>query len=209
MTPKRNTAKTIYDVGFLRQSTVDAEAFVRDDLGFSLSEGVDSAIYNGSGVAPIPEGIIPQLGVGQETAWDATKAWAKIVAMETAVESANALAGSLRYVTTPGIKGLLKTTPRLANTIALPIWGDDNAMNGYPALSSTNVPKNLGTNTDEHALLFGDFSQVILGEWGALEIIVDPYTRADYGEYVINAHLLADIAIRHIEAFNLMTGIKP
>jgi hypothetical protein len=129
--------------------------------------------------------------------------------METAVESANALAGSLRYVTTPGIKGLLKTTPRLANTIALPIWGDDSTMNGYPAVSSTNVPKALGVGTDEHALLFGDFSQVILGEWGALEIIVDPYTRADYGEYVVNAHLLADIAIRHIEAFNLMTGIKP
>ena len=49
MSPKRNTAASRYDVNFLRQSTIDAEAFVREDLGIALALGVDSAIFNGSG----------------------------------------------------------------------------------------------------------------------------------------------------------------
>lgn len=207
MTPKRNTAASRYDVNFLRQSTLDAEAFVREDLGIALALGVDYAIFNGSGTAPVPKGVIPNLGSGQKTAYNSSTIYANIVAMQTALANANALKGSLAYVGTPAIRGLLKQTPKMANTIAEPIWKGDMC-DDFPGYASTNLPTNLGAGSPpaDHAFLFGDWSQVVLGEWGAVEIIVDPYTAANKGEYVVNAHLLADIAIRHVEAFNLLTG---
>ena len=92
---------------------------------------------------------------------------------------------------------------------AAPIWAS-NQRNpdglevgplGYMAGVTNQVPKNLGAGTNLHAALFGDFSQLIIADYGASELIVDPYTQAGAGVYVVTERVLMDIEIRHISAF--------
>ncbi len=120
----------------------------------------------------------------------------------------------MSLVTTPEVRNSLKCTPFLGNTTGVPIWqqtgsGADlqGVVNGYRSFVTNQLPKNLGAGTNEHALLFGDFSQAILGLWDGVEVIVDPYTRAKFGEYVVVARQLYDIAVRQPKGFVKLTGI--
>jgi len=86
------------------------------------------------------------------------------------------------YVTTPTLKGFLKKTPEYG-TDRKPIWESDE-VNGYPAYGVSHA------NADK--IVFADFSHMAVGEWGGIEIVVDPYTRAKQGEIVLTAIGLYD-----------------
>ena len=95
--------------------------------------------------------------------------FADIAAMEASLAYSNI--GGVNFVTTPANRATLKTTAKMTNQA--PIWGDDNTVLGYPAFA---VP---AANTT--MMYMGDFSKCAVGQWGALEIVVDPYTDAKKG----------------------------
>ena len=56
-------------------------------------------------------------------------------------------------------------------------------------------------------MLFGDFSQLITGLWGGLDIMIDPYTNADSGGIVIRAFQSVDVGVRYAQSFSATTNI--
>lgn len=50
-------------------------------------------------------------------------------------------------------------------------------------------------------VVYGAWSEMWLGFFGALEIVIDPYTRARYGEIVMTVNRLADAIVRNSAAF--------
>jgi len=95
--------------------------------------------------------------------------FAAIAAMEASLAYSNI--GGVNFVTTPANRATLKVTAKMSNQA--PIWGDDNTVLGYPAFA---VPAANST-----MMYMGDFSKCAVGQWGALEIVVDPYTDAKKG----------------------------
>ena len=71
------------------------------------------------------------------------------------------------------------------------------------------MPNDPGAGTDRHALIFGDFSQLIFATWAAMDLIVDEYSEAAAGNLRIAAHLFADVALRHGAAFGALDNIDP
>ena len=71
---------------------------------------------------------------------------------------------------------------------------------------SNNVPSNLtkGSGTDLSALIYGNFADLLIGLYGTLEILVDPYTDFAKGTTGIRALQSIDIAVRHAESFAAM-----
>jgi hypothetical protein len=100
---------------------------------------------------------------------DAGITYASIATMEASLAYANI--GTVKYVTTPANKATLKTTAKMTNQA--PIWGDDNTVLGYPAFG---VPAANSTQ-----MYMGDFSKAVIGQWGGIEVVVDPYTSAATG----------------------------
>ena len=84
-----------------------------------------------------------------------------------------------------------------------PIW-DGGEMNGYRAEVSNVVPKTLtkGASTTCHAILFGVWSQLYLGYWGAYELVVDPYSKKKQGLIEVTSHQIVGVAVRHPESFS-------
>jgi hypothetical protein len=58
-----------------------------------------------------------------------------------------------------------------------------------------------------HTAIFGDWSQLILADWGVVEVIYDPYTQAGNGADVLTMRSLHDVGIRHIAAFVAATKV--
>lgn len=105
--------------------------------------------------------------------------YSDLVNMEASIGGLNIGAGA--YVTTPAVKAYLKRNTE--STYGDNIWMD-NEVNGYPAYG---VPA-----ANANKIYFGDFSKMAVGQWGGIEIIVDPYTKAKQGEIVLTAVALVD-----------------
>lgn len=213
MTPKTVGAFTDISRKLLLQSSVDVEAFVRRDLATVLALELDRAAINGSGASNEPRGILNVTGIGDVPGGTngAAPTWAHVVNLETEVAIDNADIGALAYFTNAKVRGKLKQTEKAANTAQF-IWELMQAdpgfglLNGYRAGVSNQVPSNLtkGTGTNLSAILFGNWADLIIGEWGAVDVLVDPYTGGAAGTVRVRLLQDADINVRHPESFSAM-----
>jgi HK97 family phage major capsid protein/HK97 family phage prohead protease len=223
LSPKTVMALQKYSRQLLAQSTVDIEALVRYDIAAQIAIAIDAAVINGSGASNQPLGILGQSGLDVVAFGTngAQPTFGNILQMETDVATANADIGSLAYATTPGIRGRLKQTAVLSNTIGMPVWTSDKRvegglqmgeMNGYPAMASNQIPSNLTKGTSSgicHAIIFGDWSSVLIGEWNALEILPDPYTLGGQAMVRVFAWDMCDTNVRYVSAFSVSKDALP
>lgn len=189
---------------FIKQSSFDAEAFVRADLAAVIARALDTAVFNGSGVGAEPLGILQNADVAT-VAIDTNggaPTFGKIVELETTVAAADADLGSLAYVTNAKGRGVLKTTTKETGEPVY-LWRDDNTLNGYRAYATNLLPSDLtkGTGEDLSPLLYGNWGDVIIGMWGGLDLLVDPYTGGTAGNVRVIVHQDVDVALRHAESF--------
>jgi len=210
LSPNTVGAFTDFSRKLMLQSSIDVEAFIRGDLAKVLGLAIDLAGINGSGASNQPTGILNASGIGDVAIGTngGAPTWAHIVELESDVASSNADIGSLRYVSTAVMRGKLKQVEKAANTAQF-VW-DGNEMNGYPAEVTNQVPSNLvkGTSSDCHAILYGNFADLLIGMWGGLDLTVDPYTNSTSGTVRVVALQDMDIAIRHPESFSAVQDAR-
>lgn len=180
------------------QSSPAADALVMNDLAKVLALAIDSAAINGSGSSGQPTGVINTAGIGSVTG--TSIALAGIIEFQTDVAGGNALAENCGYLTTPLIAGLLAARQRFSSTDT-PLWEGnilDGKVLGFRAMSSLQCPTG--------DILFGDFSQVVIGEWGMLEIALNPYANFTAAITGVRAIQTVDVGVRQAGAFSLATS---
>lgn len=201
LSPKNVAAYTEISRQLMLQSSPSAEQIVMNDLAAVVALAVDSAAINGSGASGQPLGIVGTAGIGSVTG--TTLAYAGVLEFQTDVLAANALVNpaTAGYVTTPVVAALLAGRSRFTNTDT-PLWQGnllDGNVAGFRAMTSTQIAAG--------RMLFGDFSQLVIGEWGALEIDVNPYANFAAGITGIRAFYTVDIGVRYAAAFSYSTAI--
>ena len=199
LTPKTVGGYTEISRLLLLQSNPSAEGLVMADLSAIVGLAVDLAALNGSGASGQPTGIINTAGIGGVTG--TTIAYAGIVEFQTDVATGNALTPNCGYVATPVVAGLLKQRVKFTST-ASPIWDGqllDANVDGYRGMASNQVPTG--------DLLFGDFGQIVIGEWGVLELEVNPYANFQAGIVGVRALYSLDVGVRIPAAFSLATSV--
>lgn len=210
LTPKTCGAFTDISRKLLKQSSIDAEAFVRGDLATVLALALDAAGIAGTGASNQPTGILSTTGIGDVAAGDpdgAAPDWSDIVNLETEVAIDNADVGALAYLTNAKARGKLKQVEKATST-GLFVWETSTEagfgmMNGYRAAASNQVPSNLtkGGGSNLSAIIFGNWADLIYGLWGTVDILVDPYTNSTSGTVRVVALQDADVGVRHAESF--------
>lgn len=202
MTPKTCIAITDVSEQLLRQATPSAEAFVMADLAADVAiDGVDAAVLNGSGGAQ-PLGIKNTTGItsGQDAA---SATYAKILAFPIVAGGVNAIRGNPGWVTNTAGAGRLLQVQRFTSTDT-PVWVG-NLLNGllvgFNAMSSEQVSAN--------GLIFGSWDEVVIGEWGVLELKTDSGgTRFNAGLVGIRAMWMVDVLVRYPQAFIVSSNLS-
>ncbi|HEX7050180.1 MAG TPA: phage major capsid protein, partial [Longimicrobiales bacterium] len=204
LSPKSGSASTAYSRQLLTESSIDIDAFVQNDLNTITALGIDKAAIDGPSAGDSPVGILntPGVNVVPIGANGGAPTFVHIVQLETEVATDNADIGTLAYLTTPGVRGKLKTTEMFPGTNGMPIWMGGE-VNGYRAEVSTQVPSNLtkGTGTNLHAILFGVWSQLLIGYFGAYELVVDPFRLKKQALIEVTAFQMVGTALRNPESF--------
>lgn len=194
MTPKTVAAYTEVSRNLMMQSSPSAEGIVTDDLGKTVAVAADLAVLNGSGASGQPLGIIGTTGIGTVSGTSFTKAG--ILEFQTDVAASNVEPVRGGYVTTPAVAGLASSRVEFSGS-QKEIWvGNiwDGVMAGFPAMSSNQMP----TGT----MLFGDWQEVVVAEWGVLEVEVNPYANFAAGILGIRAMYSLDVGVRRPFAFS-------
>jgi len=190
MTPKTVGAYVDYSRRLLLQSSIDVEGMVRNDLARVIALEIDRAAIYGTGSSNQPLGLTNTTGIGSQTI-TTFGTFVEYIGMETDVASANADAGSLRYIINAAARGALKSTEKATNTAQFVFM--DNEINGYPVIVSNQLQNN--------DALFGDFSMMIMGMWSGLDLTVDPYAGATAGTVRVIALQDVDFAVKQPGAF--------
>jgi HK97 family phage major capsid protein len=203
--PKSVIGSSVVSRKFMKQTSLDPESTIRMDLMDGLAVEIDRVGLNGSGSGAQPRGILQTAAVTTVAFGTngALPTWAKMVEFEQVVENANGLMGSLAYVTTPNARGRLKITERATNTARF-IWADDQTINGYQALATSNMPSNLVKGTSGtvcSGAIFGNFEDALFGLWGGIDLLVNPYSGDTAGSVKFTLIQDADFAIRRAGSF--------
>ena len=194
LSPKDLAAYTEVSRRLSLQSSPAIEGIVRNDLFMALALGMDAAVYYGSGSSGQPQGIDGATGVADPTFSTATApTYAELVTQMKTLMTSNA-ANNLTYIGSPDFWETVKTTPKQGSGVEGNFISDGNSILGRNLLTSSQLA------ADDFVL--GDFSNILIGEWGGIELNTDPYTHSLKGKTRYVIFKTCDIAIRHPQAFS-------
>lgn len=203
LTPKHAGGIVELSRNMLQQSSPDVESLIRDDLALILAEAVDRVAIRGGG-ANEPTGILATPGIGDVVmgATGGAPTWPAILSLIATLENANTEGKA--FLTNPSV---VKKCRQTLKDTGIPgyLMEAPNDLAGYPLASTTLVPSDLtkSTGTALSALIFGDFSSLVLGFWSELDILVNPFESSAYskGNVQVRALMTLDLAVRHPESF--------
>ena len=185
LSPKRLTAYIDVSKQFLIQDSNSAEEMLKRDIVAAISNKLEATILgSAAGSNTQPAGMFN--GV---VADNAAVTYKDVVAMEAQLENAN-VRGNIKFIVSPSAKADLKTTMKGESKNFIM---EGNEVNGYPVLCTSAVPAK--------GIIYGNFADLVIGQWGGIDLTVDPYTQAASGKVrlVINAYF--DAKPRRADAF--------
>lgn len=217
--PKRFGAVATMSKQLMAQSTSISDAYIRRQLELTIGTAIDQVGIEGGG-SNEPTGIIGNssvtvlnAGTASATGVNANGAaltWDDIVALWNDVVGANSTMVRPAFLTNNRVIAKGSATPRQSSGVEGNfIFNESMTAYGYPVMHSTNVPGDItkGSSTTLNALIFGDFSQLTLAQWGGLDLVVDPYSAATTAQIKIIANIWVDFIITRPQAFAVIKDI--
>lgn len=195
MSPKHAGGITEMSRQLLQQSSPDVEQLVRSDLSFMLAQAIDKALIQGGAINE-PNGVLATTGI--QTSNLATLSWSNLLAMLQKLDLVNTSAANI--IASTKVKAKLAGTLKAAGIAGYLLEG--GRVGDLPAYFSNQVAEKAGSPATGR-LIAGDWSQVMLGIWSEIDLLVNPYAETAYGKgnVLIRAMSTVDIAVRHPEAF--------
>lgn len=195
MSPKHAGGITEMSRQLLQQSSPDIEQLVRSDISAMLAQAIDKALIQGGGTNE-PKGVLATTGI--QTSSLATLNWANLLAMLQKLDLVNTSAANIMASTK--VKAKLAGTLKATGIAGYLLEGGQVA--DLPAYFSNQVAEKTGSPATGR-LIAGDWSQVMLGIWSEIDLLVNPYSETAYskGNVLVRAMSTVDIAVRHPEAF--------
>ncbi|WP_435624480.1 phage major capsid protein [Flagellimonas sp.] len=199
LAPKRAGGAVDISNQLIIQSSVRVENRVANGLRNGFVQLLHAACINGAG-GVAPTGLLSLANVNASSVVAAkAPTWADIVELQKLIEQANATDQSIGYLLNPTLKAKLKTVAKDAGSGRF--LAEGNMIDGYQMISTSQVPTLDDGGTPVEPLIFGDFSQMVIGQWGSINVTVNPYSAdlADSVRLVLNTH--ADMQIANPAAF--------
>ena len=212
MTPKTLATFVDYTRKLTLQSDPSIEQVLRNDIIQTMANAIDQVAIQG-GATNQPSGILTEsdattVAIGTN---GGAITYANLVKMDSAINADNGNTGVKNYLTTPGVMGAMRNTPKQGSGVEGNfIINEANTLLGHAVHQTTNVPSNLtkgNVSGSCHAVLLGDFSQVMMGFWSGVDVIVDTSTLSTSGGVRLAFFQDCDLAVRQPEAFALIKDV--
>ena len=203
LTPYRLTAYVDVSKQLLAQDSLDVENVIREDLIAAINNKLEATILgNGDGKEGGASIIAPK-GMRNGITATTVSNYAGICTLEAAIDNANVL-GSCAYVISNKAKAALRAMIKGTNSTGMVY--DGGYIDGTVAYNTSNF----GTaSNDPNSIIYGDWSNLAIGNWAGIDIVVDPYTVAIAGQVRIVVNAFFDAKMLRSSAFAFGTYTAP
>lgn len=186
----------------LQQSSPQVEQLIRNMMSRNIALEIDRAAIAGSGTGAEPRGILNDPDV--EAVPFATDLFTTTADMIAAADLAN-VGSSRAFLSTNGVRATAMKL-RDENGRAIPI---SEQFHGETAYFTNQAPADLGEEEDEHGLVYGDWSDFLIGIWSQLDVLVNPYAETAYskGNILVRAMATVDFGVRRPASFVKASGL--
>ena len=195
LTPQRVAANTTYSKQLILQGGQEVDTLISNELAAAMNAYIDDYAF---------DLICASTAVNQSSVADAALTTAVVNKMEEDALAAGANLAGARYVMSPGAYGLSKALAQVANVS--PVW-DNGLFNQYQAVATPYLVDGTlvdGTTAAEGSMIFGNFSQgAILAYFGALDLMIDPFSAAANGQIKLHVNRFFDFDLRQPGALSL------
>ncbi|RNC93925.1 MAG: phage major capsid protein [Oricola sp.] len=206
----------------MKQSGPGLEQAVRRDMSEAIRTALDRAVFLGAGSSGEPTGIFTAAdGAGgiTDTTIDAAASWSIFRSAIVRFMTANAASspGQVNILIRPEVWDALDGT-YLETSGGEPVTGDTewsfltrNVPVSNIVMSSNAVAAPTGSPAASKALLTttaGGVAPALVGIWGGVDLIRDPYTLAASGQLKLTGLLTADVAILRAAQLEVLEGIQ-
>lgn len=209
LTPKRLAGYLKETSQILVQTSPSFEARIRTKIINGTALEIQRAAINGSGSSNQPTGILNTSGVvsvvGGTNGAIITRD--HLVSLVNGPGSNDYEGVNFAWLTNFSVRGKLMTTKTDAGSGLFLMNESDKSLFGYDIALTTAVPNNLTKGTASgtcSAVVFGDFSQLKIGQWGGINVVVDPYTIRHQGQIRLIVETFADALALQPKAFAVM-----
>jgi len=177
----------------LKQSSIDVEAFVRNEIAIALATEIDSSAFNGAGTNE-PVGLLTGPISTDVLVTAGTPTYAEMVNLPATVEGNNVMLDNCKWAVTSEVFWKLAATATSTNGPVFIADYNTGRILGKPAIVSSSVTANYG--------FFGDWTQMILAMWGnGLDLNVDTSSGSTTGLVRIVGFMDVDVLVRQAGAF--------
>lgn len=204
LSPKHAGALSEWSRNMVMQTSPDVERLLRSMLARNLALAIDKAAILGGG-ANEPSGVLATAGIQAAAAATGVSTLGDLAADMIGMADIANVGARRSFLSTNGVKAAaLKLKDADGHSIAL-----SETFHGEATSFSNQVPSKLGSGTDEHGLIYADWTELLLGIWSEIDILVNPYESSAYskGNISIRAMATVDCALRHPAAFVSGTGL--
>lgn len=190
MSPKRLTCVVPISKQFIVQDSVGAENAIREEIINAINAKLEATILGSeSGTTTQPEGLFYSA-----EALTSVSDFAGLTELEGEVEEANVY-GDMKYIVSPKAKSALRNMAK--STKSTQLVYENGEIDGTPALCTSNVK--------DKNIIYGDFSNYIIGQWGNIDLTVDNVTLAAQGQIRLVVNCYFDAKALRPEAFKVAT----
>ena len=196
--PRHVGAITELSRQLLQQSNPAIESLVRNDFVAVVSAAVDKALISGDGVKE-PKGL---LTAATGTGTLATPSWAAVLELIEGLALKNISPNY--WLTSPEVATVLRSTLKAASA------GSEYLMqNGQMAGLPVAVTNQVGKNATTGQIILGDFSEMIVGQWGGIDVLANQYAEGPYSRGAVQVRILTtlDMIPRRAEAFTIVNDV--
>jgi HK97 family phage major capsid protein len=205
LTPRTVGAVTSYSRRTLINAVPSIENIVRNDLTAVIANAIDYAAMFGTGTDQ-PTGIT---GSGALLRNLNTPTWAQVLAFISGVQGANADIGSLGWAMAPDAIAKLRSTAKVSSTDSAMIMQEPTSLAGYAVVTTTAMTT--GDSPDKSRVIFGAWSQLLVGYWSGVDVLANPFEGTAYlkGRVLLRVMRDVDVAVRHPESFAYAVDVAP
>jgi HK97 family phage major capsid protein len=204
MAPRRLAVSVLVSLQNLAQSSFDMEVYTMNEIRKAIENEIDKDALTGA------KGVLNASGTNTVAIGTngGPLTFPKAIDMETEVYVDNANGARMNYVSNSKVRGKAKQTVLEAGQASYLL--QNNEINGYPFATSNHIPSNLTKGTASgvcSAVIFGDFSKLVIGQWGFMDLSVDDKSRKKEGYIEITANVYLDCALLEPTAFTVCKDV--
>ena len=189
--PKRVSISIPVSKRAINQTNYSLQDVVLKQISLGVARTLNKWMFSGTALSGARNGVFVKTKPDVE--YTNALTFADIVSLESTVMDAgvDVTDGTAAYVCTPKVYGALKSTPKAAG--AAEMICQNGMVNGYPVLVTNYM--------DADSIGFGVFSNAAIGQFGDMDLVIDPYTgaKSNIVNFVLNTDY--DIVVARPEAF--------